>query len=376
MSKLKLTRKLAFTIHSWLGLTSGVFLLLLGLSGSALVFLKEIDHVLNAELLEITPGKTTLSLDQIYRKIDKVHPKLAGLAWLNPEAEPNEAYEFRLYQNDGSIRTYDLGMLSMNPYNGKILRDGNLKNLNPSLMYWIFQFHWSFQLGIPGLLLATIFGLSMLLSSVTGLIIYRKYVWKVLTFKVKVKWDNWRTTTSGLHRILGVWALFFNVIIFFTGFWMNMFSLDPTYWKKQTVSCPVSTLSSQNIDTMFTTAKKRMPDLVVKNIYFPTQPGKDFRVSGPVRGQSSLFYNGNSVAIDSKTGNPTSVDRLTSKGISDKLAAMVLPLHVGNFGGVLLKVFYVILGLMPGLLSITGALLWWRKVKSRQNKLLIRRLSC
>lgn len=367
MSRSKSITRLAFSLHSWLGLISGVFLLLLGLSGSALVFLKEIDYAINAELLQVKPTGKVLPLDILYRKIGQKHPSIAGIAWLNPNALPTEAYEFRLYQNDGKISTYDLGMMSINPYSGKTLRQGNLKDLNPSFMHWIFQFHWSFQLGVPGLLLATIFGITMLLSTITGLIIYRKHVLKVLTFKEKMKWNNWRTISSGLHRIVGVWALVFNLVIFFTGFWMNKFSLDPTYWKKQVVSTPINTLSSQNIDQMLSRAKKEMPDLILKKVYLPTQPGKDFLASGTVKGQTAFFDSGNSIAIDPNDGKVVSIKRLAEHGLWERIEATFFPLHVGNFGGIPIKVLYVIIGLLPGLLSITGALLWWRKVKSVAN---------
>ncbi|KAA5538619.1 PepSY-associated TM helix domain-containing protein [Adhaeribacter rhizoryzae] len=365
MSKINRISKLAFALHSWLGLVSGIFLLLLGLSGSALVFLEEIDHTINADLLRVQPEGTPLPLDTLYRKIGREHPHLAGMAWLNPEAKAEQAYEFRLYQNDGKLSTYDLGLISLNPYSGKVLREGNLKDLNPGIMHWLFQFHWSFQLGIPGLLLATVFGITMLLSIVTGLIIYRKFVWKVLLFGVKIKWDNWRTISSGLHRIVGVWALLFNVIIFFTGFWMNKFAMEPAYWQKQTLSSPANTLSSQSIDVMLLTAKKSMPDLIPNNVYLPTQPDKNFRVSGTVKHQSAFFYQGNSISIDPVSGQVLSTERLAEKGIWEKVEATFFPLHVGNFGGLPIKILYVIIGLLPGLLSCTGALLWWRKVKNQ-----------
>lgn len=367
MRKVNLTRVLAFSLHSWLGLISGVFLLLLGLSGSALVFLKETDHFINADLLHVNPTGQPMPLDTIYRKIGRQHPNLTGIAWLNPSAAKEEAYEFRLYQNDGKISTYDLGMMSINPYSGRILRDGNLKDFNPSFMNWVLQFHWSFQLGLPGLLLATLFGITMLLSTLTGLVIYRKYIWKVFSFQVKIKWTNWRTISSDLHRIVGVWALFFNVVIFFTGFWMNKFSFDPSYWKKQTVSAPANVLADQSADQMFQTARNAMPDLIPQNIYLPTQAEKSFRLSGPLKDQSPFFYSGNTVSINPVTGKVSTMERLTDKDIWEKAEATFFPLHVGNFGGIPVKVLYMIIGLLPGLLSITGALLWWRKVKKRYN---------
>ncbi|WP_442587218.1 PepSY-associated TM helix domain-containing protein [Pedobacter sp. AW31-3R] len=358
--------RLAFTLHSWLGLISGIFLLLLGLSGSALVFMKEIDHLVNADILRVEPRGERLPLDMMYRSILKNHPTSAGIAWLNPDAEPEEVYEFRLYQNDGKLSTYDLAMVSVNPYSGKIIREGNLKDLSTGFLHWMVQFHWSFQLGIPGLLLATIFALTMLLSTLTGVIIYRKHVWKVLTFREKLKCKNWRTLSSGLHRIVGVWALVFNIVIFLTGFWMNKFSFDPAYWKRQTIAMPESSLAVRNIDQLLSKAKTEMPDLIIKKVYMPTQPGKNFLVSGTVASQSAVFGNANSIALDPLTGKTVAMVRIADQNIPEKLEAAVFPLHVGNFGGVIIKVFYVIIGLLPGLLSITGALLWWRKFRKKR----------
>jgi len=361
MSYLKKTTRLAFALHSWLGLISGIFLLLLGLSGSVLVFMKEIDQQLNAERLQVQPAGKTLPLDKVYRQLTARHPNLAGIAWLNPNDVADRAWEFRLYQNDGKISTYDLGLVSLNPYTGAIIREGYLRDFNPSLMHWILQFHWSFQLGIPGLLMATVFGITMLGSMVTGLIIYRKYVWRVLCFSVPIKANNWRTLSASLHRVIGVWTLLFNVIIFFTGIWMNLFSMDPSYWKKQLVPAPANTLITLNVDKLLAEAKMAMPGLMIRNIYLPTQPGKDFRVSGMLANDLELFHQPNSVSIDAGTGRITSLQRFEDLGFWRQLETSFMPLHTGSFGNTFVKVLYVILGLLPGLMSITGALLYFRR---------------
>ncbi len=356
---------MAFKLHSKLGLISGTFLLLLGLSGSALVFMKEIDAQLNESLLQVEPTAAALPLDEHYRHISSRHPNLAGIAWMNPDAPKGQAYEFRLYQNDGKISTYDLGLISINPYTGAILREGRLRDLNPSLMHWILQFHWSFQLGLPGLLLASIFGLTMLLSTITGLIIYRKFVWRVLLFRVPFKWNNRRSAASSLHRIIGVWSMVFNVIIFFTGFWMNMFSMDPGYWKRQMAVAPANTLAVQSMDSMMAEARKQLPEILIRNVYLPTQPGKVFRISGMLPGQPALFHNGNSVSIDPQSGKVNHVQRFSELCFWAQLETTFLPLHAGSFGGTAVKILYVLLGLLPGLLSVTGAMLYLRRQRKR-----------
>jgi len=37
-------------------------------------------------------------------------------------------------------------------------------------------------------------------------------------------------------------------------------------------------------------------------------------------------------------------------------------LHVGSFGGLGIKVFWLILGLVPALLLVTGTIMWWNRV--------------
>jgi uncharacterized iron-regulated membrane protein len=367
MSYMKKITRIAFALHSWLGLVSDIFLLLLGLSGSALVFMKEIDEQINAERLQVKPVGGALPLDQLYRQIANRHPNLAGIAWLNPDAPANRAWEFRLYQNDGKISTYDLGLITINPYTGEVIREGRLRDLNPSLMHWMVQFHWSFQLGIPGLLLTTIFGITMLLSMITGIIIYRKFVWRVLLFRVPIKGNNWRTISSGLHRVIGVWTLVFNVIIFFTGFWMNMFSMDPAYWKRQMTPAAANMRSTHSMDELLKVARAEMPGLMIRNIYLPTQPGKDFRISGMLKGEPELFHNGNAVAVDPSSAKVTSLQRFKDLGFWAKVESSFMPLHTGSFGNTAVKIFYVILGLLPGLMSITGALLFFRGRLKRQT---------
>ena len=38
------------------------------------------------------------------------------------------------------------------------------------------------------------------------------------------------------------------------------------------------------------------------------------------------------------------------------------PLHIGNFGGVGVKLVWLVTGLAPALLAVTGLILWWTRV--------------
>src|SRR5215217_1810096 len=95
-------RRSLFKLHSWLGLVTGIFLILLGLSGSVLVFRTELDNVFNQDLLHVPSSgntKTGQALKTCYESITSRYPNLDGIAWVNPDAGPGEAYNFRIYFN-------------------------------------------------------------------------------------------------------------------------------------------------------------------------------------------------------------------------------------------------------------------------------------
>jgi uncharacterized iron-regulated membrane protein len=354
-------KRLLFSIHSWFGLITGVFLLLLGLSGSVLVFQEELDELIYHKTLTVKPEAKALPIDSLYKIITNKYPNLDGIAWINPTAEKDQSYHFRLYLNDARLESYDLGAININQYTGEILRSGRSDDLEVGWIVWIFQFHFSFHLGMPGAALTAIFGLTMLISMMTGFIVYRKFIWKVLTFKVKMKTNNWRMLSSDLHRVVGVWSLLLNVIVFFTGFWMNLFAFESETWKKETIPTPNNILVKASLDKMYAESLLKMPDLVPSYVYLPTQPEKKFSVRGNLKDQNPMFAGGNVVSFDTNTGEFLSTGRFDDLAFWDKVEALFFPLHVGNYGGIPVKILYVILGLTPGLLSITGFLLWWRR---------------
>ena len=314
-----------FSLHKWFGLISGVFLLFLGLSGSILVFKDELDPWLYKKSLLVVPKEKPISLDKIYHIITDKYPNLDGLAWANPSAPKNESYRFRLYLNDEKLWTYDLGTLNISQYTGEILRNSRSDSFAAGIIEWLFQFHFSFHLGMPGAALTAIFGITMIISIITGLIIYRKIIWKVLTFKVKIKTKNWRMLSSDLHRVIGVWSLFLNIIIFFTGFWMNLFAFEPKVWQKEKVNTQNNKLVTVSIDKMYAEGKQKMPELIPSYVYLPTQAGRKFSIRGQIKDQNPFFAGNNSIQFDPKTGRFISKSYWKDQTRAEKVEAMAFP---------------------------------------------------
>lgn len=353
--------KLSFKLHGWVGLVAGLFFLLYGVSGSLLVFRHDLDRYFNPELHNLIPARKKIPADEIYRMILRTHPHLKKLVLHDFPRDKYDSYEFMLYKRQQHLADNYLYFVFVNPYTGKILREGGYQEMAPSFLRWIYTFHYSLQLGIPGMFFTAIIGLVMLLSMLTGVIIYRKHIWQALRFKAGLNLKNWRTGLSSLHRIVGVWALLFNIVLFFTGFWMLREYFIPSMWilPKQQANYEVPV----NIDSLISQARKSIPGFEPIAVNIPTIKDADVLVRGKMPQTTNVLLQGkaSSIAFDAHTGTLKHYIVIDQQDLEERLEYMAYKLHEGAFAGIILKWIYVIFGLTPGFLSITGALLWLKR---------------
>ncbi|QJD79616.1 PepSY-associated TM helix domain-containing protein [Spirosoma rhododendri] len=370
VSFLKKATRWSFRLHSWLGLATGLFLLLFGLTGSALVFRPELDRWANPELHQLTPGPTTVSIDRMYRMLVRRYPNLTKIVLHDFPQGPADSYEFMLYRNLSRVQDAYLYFVVIDPYTGRILREGGYDEIGPSFWRWLNLFHYSFQAGAPGKLLGAVLGVTMILSLLTGLVIYRKHVWNVLRFRERINWKNRHRALSSLHRVVGVWSLLFNVLLFGTGLVMNATYFDPATWRlKPPIQNQVVPVS---LDALLSRSKQRVPGFEPIAINIPTTAGQPILVRGHFPQTTFFLYQGKAshIAFDAQTGQLLTVDPIEHQPFGKRFHWASYQAHIGLFGGLPIRWLYVVLGLTPGLLSLTGAWLWYRRTRfKRQPKL-------
>jgi uncharacterized iron-regulated membrane protein len=371
------TNQNIFKLHSWLGLFNGVWLLILGVSGSLLVYYHEIDRWLNKDVLTVVEKEHRLSVDSLCKIVRARQPDANGTNIIHFPTSKTDCYSFRIYSSDGSksiTHWWETYNIDIDPYSGKILREGYYRDIRKSFMHWLLNFHWSLNAGPPGLLVIALAGLLLFLNIITGVIIYRKYFFKALAFRAPIQWKNWRTGTSGLHRYIGVWSLLFNVLIFYSGLQMNWNAFDKETW------IPPKVMEHNNekyasIDKMIADVQNIYPGFEAKYFYIPftkTIVGgintENARAMGNIPGtasiipesSSSVAFNINTGAVIEKKNINEEIKKMSWWG---KFNAIVYSFHVGSFAGSFSRILYVFIGLTPALLSISGFMLWWRRKK-------------
>ncbi len=364
-----------FKLHSWLGLFNGIWMLMLGISGSILVYYQELDRWLNKDILTVTQQEQVLPIDSIYKIVWARQPEAEGANIIHFPKSKTDCYSFRIYISDGKkpiTHWWDAYNIDIDPYTGKILREGYYRDIGSSFMHWLINFHWSLNLGPIGLLIVAIAGILLFINIITGIIVYRKYVFKALIFRAPIQWKNWRTGASGLHRYFGVWSLIFNILIFYSGLLMNWSAFNKATWMPPKPSEKNDTPYA-NIDKMTSDVQKIYPGFETHYFYIPFSKNIENGVntahasaSGYSPGTPSIIpQSSSSVRFNINTGEVIDKSNINEEmkkmNLWEKFNAVSYSFHVGSFAGELSRILYIFIGLTPALLALSGFMLWWRR---------------
>lgn len=342
-----------FAIHSILGLIAGLLLLVVSLSGSVLVFSEEIDQQLNPPLLKVVATKNRASLDSIYKKALTVFPG-SYIRFRQIPADPERSLELSVEQ--GELWTFAY----FDPYSGNYLGSRNARNY---FLGWLLGLHYGLLAGKTGEFVVGLLSIMLILSVATGVYVYRKHVWNVLTFQVGISTNNRRKFFSSLHRVIGVWTLVFNLGFAITGFWMMKAVFLPETYQEVKPQIKAALPFSISLDALKLSVEKNK-DFRVSSIFLPKTGQNNITLLGAAKGQSSIYNEfANSIEVNSKTGKEESRVFIEDQSAWNKWDMIVLPLHAGLYGNFLVKIIYCILGVSPALLSISGFFLWMKRKK-------------
>jgi len=355
-------RNFIFYIHATAGLVSGLFILLMSLSGAALVFHEDIDRIQQPEFR--VWDINNLSPDSAYNNLLQRFPN-AQISSCRIPADKETPFAFSVYEP-----SYNKGLKPVNiflhPQTGALL---GITNAGGSFISWLATFHSSFHLGKTGEWLLGFFALIFLLSIVTGLILFRKSIVAVLLFRRSA----YRRTN--LHQLIGVYALIFNLMIAVSGFWMQRYVFKKEFYASYDYT-PVLKASPAfpfKFDSSINEVKKQYPDFTAAVIYFAQNNKGKTAVYGS-RASNAYIHSkkfADAIFLDS-AGRLAKTRMINEISGDDRYDIINSQLHMGHFGGWGIKIIYFVFGLSGGLLSITGFILWFkrrRKISQSKNEL-------
>ncbi|HRN57366.1 MAG TPA: PepSY-associated TM helix domain-containing protein [Agriterribacter sp.] len=367
-------KKLNAWLHLWLGLISGIIVLVVSITGCILVFEQEIKSLIYPWLhAEKTNGAAYLPPSKIHDEVQKAFPQ-------------NEVHSI-WYHGEGRSAHLSLGsdsLVYVNPYSSEILAVVD----HEDFFHFIRDGH--LYLWLPPEIGRTIVSWATLVFFVlliTGIVLWWPKRWnkKGIEQSFTVRWKaRFKRLNYDLHNVLGFYALIIAAIVAFTGLmmgfsWFNktVFSLAGGEIKPRVKAVSDTTLASNTV--MFNQVDKAwqmgMTDIGEHNkdqiiVHFPDEPSEAIYVCVDMyMGTWRDVYLDQYTLQELSASNP----RIRDLDKATWIRRMNYGLHVGETGGLTTKVLYFLASLICGSLPVTGFLVWWGKKKKRKKSIPVKR---
>jgi uncharacterized iron-regulated membrane protein len=372
-------RRALFQIHLWVGIGLGLYVFVICVSGSAIVFHRELSemalagyhHVPAGEQPDAASGRRGLTLAEVAAIMDRDRPDLRVLSLRPPEH---------------AAGTFEAGVLSNRQYHLAYVHPvtGAITGPIPpggAVLSFVRELHANLlSLAGMGRWLNGIGGGFVFLLCVTGIIIWwpGRGRW-ARAMKVDRR-ANWKRVNLDLHNATGFWLLLPIAVLAITG---SSFTWPRQYRATVAAVLPVTAQEPPksnvknkgltpppSIDDLVEQARAQVPGLVLVRVGVPTGPEQVYTVflrPAGSTGDDEAPRIMTRVQFDRYTGALLRVTRPDAPRTSgDRVIEWLGPLHTGNFGGAIVKWLYVVVGLAPALLFVTGFVIWWNRVIARR----------
>ena len=354
-------RKFFLQVHLWAGLTIGLVLVGMAVSGSMLVFRPQLDAKLNHHLMVVTPGTTRLAPDDLVARARVAHPtgELESVRYYCDPTAPFLAY----------YTTKDY--VHLNPYTGEVL---GIRKRYGDFFGWFEGIHKFLQLD-PGIgenitgYTATIFGAVIL----TGVVLWwpatRRALKAGLTINPKLSGRPWNLS---LHKTVGAYAA---VVVFISVCSGVPIALD---WAKNLLY-PLSastkvlpptqdvamgktfagvTAVAQKLETIFPAARET---------YIPL-PKKGVVAAYVIAADASHPYARSYAWLNPADAAPVRVTPYAQASRGFRLYYWMMSLHTGMMGGWVVQIMLLLGALSVPLLAYTGTASFLKRKFGRTAK--------
>jgi uncharacterized iron-regulated membrane protein len=280
-------RRALFQIHLWTGVGVGLYMVFISVTGSAVVFRRDLNQSLlgNIPAKDVPADAKRLSDEELRAAVLRQYPgyTITRVAASRRRLAPSEA----TLTKDGEVLQE-----RFNPYTGADMGDAHPRAV--AVMEWFTDLHDNLLKGETGRKVNAVGGAMLCLLCLSGLVIWWRAsgAWyKGFFFSPK---SSWKRINFDLHAALGLWGLLILVLWGVSGIYFGF------------------------------------PDLFIKVVDYFEPP-----------------------------------DRFPSGRQGDAFIAWMVRMHFGRYGGMGVRISYVIIGLLPAVMFVTGAIMWWNRVLRR-----------
>ncbi|CAD5107297.1 PepSY-associated TM helix domain-containing protein [Zestomonas carbonaria] len=356
-----------YALHKWSSLVCTLFMLMLCITGLPLIFSHEIQHARMPEPQEVAPGTPAPALDDIVA---------AAL-----EARPGEVVPYLFFDDEepllmvASAADY---MSAPDDFHYQIfdLRSGQKLDVpqpTEGIMYILFKLHVDMFAGLPGMLFLGLMGLLLVVSIISGVVLYTPFMRKLDFATVRVRRGS-RVRWLDLHNLLGIVTVVWLLVVGFTGSINTLATPIERMWQASELvemaathrDRPVPTQLA-SVDEVVGNVRRALPEMRVTTVAFPGGPFASphhygIYLTGDTPVTSRLLT---PALVDAGSGEVTAVREMP---LYAKILFISQPLHFGDYGGMPLKIVWALLDIVSIVVLVSGLYLWLGRRKAPLEK--------
>lgn len=348
-------RKIILTFHLFLGLTSGLIIVVIGLTGAALAFNNDYGRWTHRDYFGVKATSTPIGYDAVVAKIES-------------EYAPSRVESINLLWNDEYVYYFmnDRGPLIASTIDGRILDPRAGESFTSKLVINATQWHTKLNAGDTGKLIRNIATLEVLLLIPTGLYLW----WPAKRFGIKSGSSGFRKLWD-LHNTIGALIVLPILFLAVTG---SLIALHlPEKFEQASANQPNTpslhsvqpTDAAQRIaaplDAALKASEGHFPELRVYQILPAETPSGPIAVKKSPAGWSTRNQT-STVFVDQYTGTVLHVKPVREFTSNYKLYDLGRRLHGGQWFGFFGKAIFGVSSLLFSMLAMTGLALGIRKL--------------
>lgn len=355
------TYLIVWRLHRWFGLSLGVAVVLLSLTGGLLVMHHELERWLHPERHVIDapadPHERT-PLVPLIRALQAEAP--AGFRPLRLEPGHGVTDSDKLvFIGPGRISRWSA---FINPYTGETLWRGSDQSL---VTPWLLHLHVHFHAGRWGYVVAALGSVALTLLGITGVWIARDRLRALFKHPFRRRL-GWRVALSDLHKWIGIASIYFTLVLGGTGIWFSVLIVPGQFTHETREPLPPAFDLTQltPVEPAIAATLDRFPGAELARVIFPWDDGVKLQVRVLHRA-ASIWRKQSRIDFDPVTGAMLKVRDARDATTAEKWNSILGPLHFGYYGSALVKWMYVIGGFSPAVLAVSGTAIWLLRRRRR-----------
>ena len=356
-------RKLIFNLHLYGALIAGLFVVIIGVTGSIMAFEEDLDRLANRSLYHVEPQSRMMPVADLLKAAQKAAGQRIGTIRL-----PQEATDSASFTVKGPRQVF------IDPYTGAILGDRSPVTLLSKIHQLHLRLLMSYTLssGKIGADVVTSFTAVLVFLVLSGV-----YLWWPLK-RATVKWSaNARRINFDLHNVAGIYSAAFLLVLGVTGIVVHFDDDLEEYFHKQAgtekvgksfASVPQPGGAPLSPDQSLEIAKAAMPGTKPLYVSVPGNPKASYLVG--LHYPEDLTAGGRSwVNIDQFSGKVLGSQDSRTVSMATRYPKVTnRAIHTGDIYGYPSKILMSLSSLMLVIQAITGYYMWWKKLRVRQKQ--------